>query len=371
MKSKKEDTILFINYNAYPCVVGGLEVFNLYLINELSKTCNAHILTFCENTKHNKDVKVHVIKQSKFAKLTTPLKTFLFIFKHRKEVQLVHISYTFAFWTHYLIHVIVKKIIGIDYMVTIHDGNLADWKPSWPYKTFFRQAAKVTGVSDRIIKEYGERTGREDIIFTPPLIPFNIILPKNKFRVQWNIKPEEKVLLYVGSLKPLKSVETLIEALGIISSKKLKEYKLKILIAGDGVSRKELEHRAAELNLQKQVSFLGNIKTEEIAELYNIADFFTLCSEYEGLPIVMLEAFANRLPCITSDAPGLHNISEDNKNTILFKTKDSADYADKIEMVLNNPKLQIQLKENGHFYYKDLFSYEDFIENFKMIITTN
>ena len=368
MKNKKKDTILFINYNAYPCIVGGLEVFNLYLINELSKSYSTKTLTFCKKTMHNDNVNVHVIKQSSFAKLTTPLKAFLFIFKNRKEIRLLHISYTFAFWTHYLLHVIVKKILGIPYMVTIHDGNLAPWKPSWPYKTFFNQAAKVTGVSDRIIKEYGERTGREDIIFTPPLIPFNIITPKNKFRNKWNVKPDEFVLLYVGSLKPLKSVETLIEALGIISSKKLKEYKLKVLIAGDGISRKELEHRTVELNLYEQVHFLGNIKTEQVAELYNVADFFTLCSEYEGLPIVVLEAFANQLPCITSDAPGLNNISEDNKNTLLFKTKESKDYADKIEMVLNDDRLRLQLEKNGNLYYQKLFSYEVFITNFKNII---
>lgn len=367
-KLKKKNWILFINYNAYPCIVGGLEIFNYHLINELGKSHNTHILTFCKTYKRSENLTIHQLKNIRFSKFTTPFTTFLFILKHRKDIKLVHISYTFAFWSHYLIHVIIKKVLGVKYMVTIHDGNLAKWKPFWPYKMFFKNAYKITGVSERIIKEYEKRSNRNDLIFTPPLTPFNIITPKKKFIKKWSINPDDIVLLYVGSLKPLKSVETLIEALGIISLNKIMKYKLKVLIAGDGISRNELEDRVCELNLQDNVQFLGNVKTELVSELYNLADIYTICSEYEGLPISTLEAFANNLPCITSDAPGLHNISDNNTNTILFRTKDSRDYANKIELVLNDFKLQEELKTNGNKYYHNLFSYDILVNDFKKII---
>ena len=132
-------------------------------------------------------------------------------------------------------------------------------------------------------------------------------------------------------------------------------YKLKVLIAGDGISKKALKKRVANLGLNENIRFLGNVKTEEVSELYNLANIYTICSVYEGLPISTLEAFSNQLPCITSDAPGLHNISENNKNTILFKTKDCYDYANKIEILLNHLNLQNQLKKNGNKYYHNLF----------------
>jgi len=367
-KYKNKNWILFINYNAYPCIVGGLEIFNFHLINELSKSYDTHVLTFCNDYNGKGNLIVHKIKNLRFSKFTTPLSTFLFIMKNRKRIKLIHISYTFDFWSHFLVIVLVKKILSIKYIVTIHDGNLAKWIPNWPYRIFFKNASKITGVSDRIVTEYEKRSNRNDLIFTPPLIPFNVVTPKKKFIKKWSINADDQVLLYVGSLKPLKSVNTLIEALGIISSKKLKNYKLKVLIAGDGISKNELEDQVCELNLQDNVQFLGNVKTELVSELYNLADIYTICSEYEGLPISTLEAFANNLPCITSDAPGLINISENNKNTILFKTKDSYEYASKIELVLNDFKIQEKLKTNGNNYYKSLFSYDKLVNNFKEII---
>ena len=369
MKKKQEKSwVLFINYNAYPCVVGGLEVFNFYLIKELSKSYNTHILTFCKNYKGSENLTIHQLKDLRFSKFTTPFNTFLFILRHRKKIELIHISYTVDFWSHSLVIVLVRKILNIKYIATIHDGNFAKWKPKWPYRMFFKYASKITGVSDRIIKEYEKRSNRNDLIFTPPLIPFNIIAPKKKLIKKWAINSDEIVMLYVGSLKPLKSVDTLIEALGIISAEKLFNYKLKVLIAGDGVSKNELEDRVVEYNLQDRVRFLGNVKTEVISELYNLADIYTICSEYEGLPISTLEAFANNLPCITSNAPGLIKLSENNKNTILFKTKDSVDYANKIELVLNDSELQEELKKNGKKYYHDLFSYDVLVNDFKKII---
>ncbi len=344
---KKKKSILFVNYIAYPCKIGGAEIFNYYLINELGKYYKVHVITYCDDCKYDKNIIVHKIIKAKFFKrIISPLQTFLFLLKE-KNVKLIHVSFSSASWVHWFTFYLINKLLKVKYMVTIHGGQLAQWNPKriFAYKQFFKNAFKITGVSQRIIDEYTIRTNRDDIVFTPPLIPFNIITPKNRFRDKWHINSDDVVLIYVGSLKPLKSVDTLIEALGIISLKKLEQYKLKLLIAGDGVSRKELENRMKELNLQTIVRFLGTIDTKKINQIYNLADIYTICSEYEGLPISTLEAFANKLPCVTSDAPGLHNLSMNNKNTLLFKTKDKYDYAKKIEILLNNKEMQNQLKK--------------------------
>ncbi len=359
--------ILFINYKAYPCDVGGLEVFNYYLINELSKSYKTHQLTFCDNCNNNGNVIVHKLKKLKFPKITQPLLTFLFLFKHIKKIRFVHVSFSKEYWTHWLIYVIIKKILGIKYIMTIHGGSLAEWKPKWPYKLFFKHAEFITGVSDRIINEYEKRAGR-NVIFTPPLIPFTILNSKNEFRKKWSVNPDSIVLLYVGSIKPLKAVDSLIEALNIFTKEKIQKNNLIVLIAGDGESKSELEQRVISLNLQDNIKFLGNIKREEVPELYNLADMYTICSEFEGLPISLLEAFANNLPCITSDAPGLHNLSINNKNSLLFKTRDVNDYAQKIELLLSDLELQKQLKNSANLYYENHFSYNTLVNDFKNII---
>lgn len=358
--------ILFIAPGAYPCKVGGLEIFNHYLMNELCNYYPLHVITYCDEVEYTK-IETHKLKKMKFQKVSSPLSLLGFIFKNRKSIKLLHVSFAKAYWTHWVIYVILKKLFGIKYIITIHGGGIAQWKPKLPYKLFFKNAESITGVSDRIITEYSKRSGRK-IIYTPPLIPFNIIDEKDKYRDKWGIALGEKILLYVGALKPLKSVDTLIEALGHISIRKLQEYNLKVLIAGDGISRKKLENNVNRLNLQNNVIFLGNIERDSINQLYNLANFYTICSEFEGLPISLLEAFANKLPCITSDAPGLIDVSLNNRNTLLFKTKDSYDYANKLEKLIKDNRLQKKLSNNANTYFEKNYSFKKLVRDFKEII---
>jgi len=358
--------ILFITAQAYPCKTGGLEVFNHYLINELKNHYPVHILTQCEKMEVA-DANIHTFKWRRFPKFTQPLAVLYFIFKNRKHIKLLYFSYSKAFWSNWAVYLISKYIFKIKFGFTIHGGGLSKWKPHFIHKLLFKNAAFVTGVSNRIIEEYTKRSNRT-IINTPPLIPFNVLKEKNVYRKQWEVEADEVVLLYVGSLKPLKSVDTLIEALGTIPIEILKKYKLKVLIAGDGVSKKELEEKTKELKLEQIVKFLGLVDRSNVNQLYNLANIYTICSEFEGLPISLLEAFANELPSITSDAPGLIDVSLDNKNTVLFKTGNAIDYADKIKLVLSDTKLQTQIKNHAKEFFEKHYTYDIVVNDFRKII---
>ncbi len=358
--------LVIISPQIYPCKMGGIEVFNYYLSNELKKHYPIYLLTSCD-TIDIENIEVHKLKSKKFSKIRLPLSILFFIINNRKSIKLIYLGYARSYWTYWIVFIISKKIFGVDYGLTIHGGSKLKLRPKFPFKLLFRNAEFITGVSSKITKEYAKRSDRE-IIYTPPLIPFDIISLKNKYRTKWKISSEEIVLLYVGSLKPLKSVDTLIEALGVISVEKLQKYKLRVLIAGDGVSRKELEGRVNELDLQEIVNFLGVVDRDNINQLYNLANIYTICSEFEGLPISLLEAFANNLPCITSDAPGLKEVSLNNKNTLLFKTKDYYDYANKIEILLNDNQLQENLKNEASKYFEEFYSYDILVNEFKKLI---
>lgn len=362
----KKDWILFVDPDAYPCSIGGKEIFNYYLIKELKKYYSIHILTACKKID-NSNVVVHKLKRLRHQRLKQPLQIFYFIFKNRKSIKIIYLSYSKSSWSYWFVYVVTNFFYGTKYFFTIHGGGMTEWKPKLLYKLFFNNAELITGVSDRIVDEYTRRSGKM-ISYTPPLIPFNVIRPKNIFRDKWKIKNNEKVLLYVGSLKPLKSVNTLLDALGLISQKEMQKHKLKVLIAGDGISKQDLEKKVLNLKLQNIVSFLGLINRDDISQLYNIADYYTICSEFEGLPISLLEAFANKLPCITSDAPGLKEISLNNKNTLLFKTKNHDDYSKKIHLLLNDKQLQDTLKKNAFKYYNNNFSHNFLINYFKKFI---
>lgn len=364
MSSK--NSILFVTPYVYPCYMGGIEVFNYHLIDELKKYYSINVLTYCNDLKI-KGVAVHKLKWRRFAKLNLALSILFFIIKNKNSIKLIYFGHSRSHWIYSLVFIIAKKLLSVKYGFTFHGGGLPNRKTKFPYKLLCKNAEFITGVSDRIVQENTKKSKR-DIIYTPPLLPFDVISPKNIYRAKWKIDPTDVVLLYVGSLKPLKAVDSLIEALGVISIKRLQQHKLKVLIAGDGVSRKNLEKRVSELNLHDIVKFLGIVDRNSVNQLYNLANLYTICSEFEGLPISLLEAFANDLPCITSDATGLIDMSFNNKNSLLFKTRDFNDYANKLELLLNDIQLQDRLRKNAKIYYEKHFSYDILIRDFRKII---
>lgn len=73
-----------------------------------------------------------------------------------------------------------------------------------------------------------------------------------------------------------------------------------LVLIGKGSRRMEIEERAKSLGLIDHVSFFG--EADDISSLYQAMDLFLFPSLYEGMPIALLEAQANCLPCVISDS---------------------------------------------------------------------
>lgn len=79
-------------------------------------------------------------------------------------------------------------------------------------------------------------------------------------------------------------------------------------IAGDGPQRQRCESLAKELECADRIRFHGNLSRRELAALVSTADAFVLNSTYEGLPHVVLEAFALGVPVVATDAGGTSEV---------------------------------------------------------------
>ncbi len=107
---------------------------------------------------------------------------------------------------------------------------------------------------------------------------------------------DECVILNVGRLEEQKNHRYLLD---IAAEMKKQGKKFKILIAGEGVLRSELENIIKRNSLENEVLLLG--LREDIDQLMQAADIFILTSLFEGLPVAGVEAQASGLPCIFSD----------------------------------------------------------------------
>ena len=121
----------------------------------------------------------------------------------------------------------------------------------------------------------------------------------------------------------------------------------RLTIAGSGSLSEELKNLAAELGIDKQVTFTGRLNNEDIASLYHAADIFLNSSLTDNMPISFLEAMACAVPIVSSDVGGIPYLVENEKNALLVPAGDCIAMAHAIKRLLKNPDLVILLTESG------------------------
>jgi len=118
----------------------------------------------------------------------------------------------------------------------------------------------------------------------------------------------EKVLLFVGRIDPLKGIEQMIKALPLLKGKE--DLKL-IVVGGDENSRTELEELqklAAGLGIRDRVDFQGLVRQERLPYYYSAADVCVVPSYYESFGLVALESLACGTPVVAADVGDLIHI---------------------------------------------------------------
>ena len=359
--------ILFISHRLYPCVVGGAEIFNYYLLKELPLFCDISLITSC--SKHD-DLNVSLIEidPKKFgsARVALPLQDIFHILKLRKKIDLIHVSsYMRAFWLQWIPYPLMKMIFGIPYIVTIHGGGMHEWKPSFPHKFLFNNASAVIGISKRIKKEYEKRSGRE-VDFIPPLIPFDLCSEdRETVRRRHGYGSRETILLCLGSIKKIKGCDTLLNAFMSLGKGFIGEHKLKLIFAGDGDMREDMERLASERGFSDLVKFTGWVPHSEVPELFRIADIYVLPSHFEGTPISMLEAMCNEMPIIGSDVDGINDIIEDERNGLLFEVNDQEELTNKISLLVRDKNVAKKIAAQARMDYEKKYNYEEVVRQYK------
>ncbi|MFH8080753.1 MAG: glycosyltransferase [Candidatus Aenigmatarchaeota archaeon] len=152
-------------------------------------------------------------------------------------------------------------------------------------------------------------------------------------------------ILYAGRLSKEKGVDQLIKALDIVRKK---FSKIKLIIAGDGKERKNLENLVKILSLEKNVEFLGWVDRESLKKIYENVDFAVLPSVWqEPFGLTGLEAMSYGRPVIAFDVGGISEYVENKKNGFLVKVYDVKSLAEKITILLENEKMLEKFSKNS------------------------
>lgn len=138
-------------------------------------------------------------------------------------------------------------------------------------------------------------------------------------------------LLFVGRLAAVKGVPVLFDALALIRDLRPD---LRLTLIGDGPERRTLESEAAAMGLSDIVHFAGYKTTDEVAGALRRADLLVLPSFAEGVPVVLMEAMASRVPVVVSQVAGIPELVEDGISGRLVPPGNAAALAGAIVAIL-------------------------------------
>lgn len=159
-------------------------------------------------------------------------------------------------------------------------------------------------------------------------------------------------LLHVSSLdQRQKNTE------GIISAfKKLHQLnpETELVIIGDGENKKDLENKSGKL-LNRSVFFMGQKFDTDLAAEFNEAHCLVLFSNYENLPVVILEALCCGTPVISSDVGGIKEFLKP-EHGILVKAGDENELVSSMKRIIENNKNYLRKKISE--YGRESFSYK-------------
>ncbi|MFB9995026.1 glycosyltransferase family 4 protein [Deinococcus oregonensis] len=170
---------------------------------------------------------------------------------------------------------------------------------------------------------------------------------KEVLRKKWGIRPEQKIILYLGRLVKEKGVKDLILALSNLSGDSI------LLIAGTGQEREMLELQAKALGVESQVRFVGYIQPEMAYQYFALADVSVLPSlttpeHKEPWGLTVNESFNQGTPVIASDSVGAAagGFLRDGLDGFIFPEGDWRALTDALKRVLEDQTLREQLSDN-------------------------
>lgn len=151
-------------------------------------------------------------------------------------------------------------------------------------------------------------------------------------------------LLFVGRLAAVKGVPVLLEAL---AEARRTQPDLTLTLVGDGPDRAALEAQAAAMALSGAVRFVGYKSQSDVAALLASHDALVLPSFAEGVPVVLMEAMAARMPVIATAVGGVSELVEDGVTGCLVAPGDGAALRAAILRLMGESALRQRMGEAG------------------------
>lgn len=199
---------------------------------------------------------------------------------------------------------VIQKETKIPYLLTLH-GSDVNVYPNYSkgakaaFETAVRQASAVLTVSEELAKKTNEMT-KVEAKCLPLGIPLRSFSRTEEgqegIRKHLRLPLQDKLVVFVGRLVKEKGLLELADAVSSMDG-------VKAVFVGKGPLANELKERAG-----ASIILPGQVPNEQVRDYLMAADLFALPSYSEGMPTVVLEALALKVPVIATRVGGLPSL---------------------------------------------------------------
>src|SRR3989344_1559068 len=304
-----------------------------------------------DNLKLSKNLKVFKLgpkatADDTISKIAYLVRSFLFVYK--KNYDLVH--------AHAFLPGITARLLmifkGIPAILTVHGTSIGTGLLSLLGEyvekfilTQVRYSTQIT-VSRDFLKF---KNVNKNVIYIPNGVDIDRF---DRIQIQ---KAKDPTLIFVGRLHPQKNLDTLIQAVAILT----KDFPdIRLLIVGDGKQKALLKKLIQTFHLKNHVKLLGQKTGFDLIRFYKSSNIFILPSIYEGQPLALLEAWAAKLPVVVSKTGDNQYLVKNGQNGFLIQNpSDHQEIARIITIALKSKNLE-KLGTNGYNFVRQNFSWE-------------
>jgi glycosyltransferase involved in cell wall biosynthesis len=238
-------------------------------------------------------------------------------------------------------------------VVTVHSNFSrigADFGPTGSFGRVFGPARRIATCSDdarrwllSLRPELAAKTstihyGLPDIEAEPAPLPWN---------------PPR--LLCLGRIEAVKRLDVVIRAFASVAST---HAGVRLQIAGTGTQLGAVEDLAGSLGLDDRVDFLGAVDAESVPGLLNRATLLVMSSDYEGLPVVLIEAARQGRPAVATAVSGVPEAVIHGETGLLVEPDAPDALAGAITTLLDDPGRAQRFGEAARRHFMDNFSLE-------------
>ena len=139
----------------------------------------------------------------------------------------------------------------------------------------------------------------------------------------------------------------------------LMEHPWELDLIGDGPLMAQMESLAASLGIAGRVRFLG--QRMDVDQILASAQVSLLVTNWEGLPLSILEAMRAGLPVVASSVAGIGEAVSDGETGYLVPRGDVELLRDRVERLLTDPMLRLRLGRGGRARYEQHFTLDHFV----------